>query len=91
MKFTAKVDVVESMGSELYVYFDVQTQQEVQSDDLAELAKDAGLEDLPEGAAAASTWWRASTRRAGRRPAARSSSRSRPTRSSCSTPTAGAA
>ncbi len=47
MKFTAKVDVVESMGSELYVYFDVQTQQEVQSDDLAELAKDAGMEDLP--------------------------------------------
>ena len=43
----AKVDVVESMGSELYIYFDVQTQQEVQSDDLAELAKDAGMEDLP--------------------------------------------
>jgi multiple sugar transport system ATP-binding protein len=47
MKFKAKIDVVESMGSELYVYFDVQTQQEVQSDDLAELAKDAGMEDLP--------------------------------------------
>jgi multiple sugar transport system ATP-binding protein len=47
LKFKAKVDVVESMGSELYIYFDVQTQQEVQSDDLAELAKDAGMEDLP--------------------------------------------
>jgi len=51
MRFTAKADVVESMGSELYVYFDVQTQQEVQSDDLVELAKDAGLEDLPSGGA----------------------------------------
>jgi multiple sugar transport system ATP-binding protein len=49
MKFMAKVDVVESMGSELYAYFDVETTQEVQSDDLADLAKDAGLEDLPTG------------------------------------------
>src|SRR5687767_11519900 len=49
MKFKAKVDVVESMGSELYAYFDVETKQEVQSDDLTELAKDAGMEDLPGG------------------------------------------
>ena len=47
MKFKAKVDVVESMGSELYAYFDVETEGEVQSDELAELAKDAGMEDLP--------------------------------------------
>jgi len=49
LKFRAKVDVVESMGSELYAYFDVETNQEMQSDELAELAKDAGLEDLPTG------------------------------------------
>jgi len=49
MKFRAKVDVVESMGSELYAYFDVETGAEVQSDDLAELAKDAGMEDLSTG------------------------------------------
>src|ERR687893_1467146 len=49
MKFKAKVDVVESMGSELYVYFDVDTKAEVQSDDLTDLAKDAGIEDLPSG------------------------------------------
>ncbi len=49
MKFRAKVDVVESMGSELYAYFDVDTKGEVQSEELADLAKDAGLEDLPSG------------------------------------------
>jgi multiple sugar transport system ATP-binding protein len=46
MKFRTKVDVVESMGSELYVYFDVQA-QEVDSAELHELAADAGMEDLP--------------------------------------------
>ena len=51
MKFRTKVDVVESMGSELYAYFDIETKQEVQSEDLADLAKDAGLEDLPSGGA----------------------------------------
>ena len=51
MKFRAKVDVVESMGSELYAYFDVETKGEVQSEELADLAKDAGLEDLPSGGA----------------------------------------
>jgi multiple sugar transport system ATP-binding protein len=51
MKFKTKIDVVESMGSELYAYFDIETGQEVQSDDLAELAKDAGLEDVPSGGA----------------------------------------
>jgi multiple sugar transport system ATP-binding protein len=44
-RFRAKVDVVESMGSELYVYFDVEST--AQSDQLEELAKDAGMEDLP--------------------------------------------
>jgi multiple sugar transport system ATP-binding protein len=50
-KFKAKIDVLESMGSELYAYFDVETKQEMESDDLAELAKDAGMEDLPSGGA----------------------------------------
>jgi multiple sugar transport system ATP-binding protein len=48
-KFKAKIDVLESMGSELYAYFDVESQQQVQSEDLADLAKDAGMEDLPSG------------------------------------------
>jgi len=51
MRFRTKVDVVESMGSELYAYFDIETGQEVQSDELADLAKDAGLEDVPSGGA----------------------------------------
>jgi len=46
LKFRAKVAVVESMGSELYAYFDVETKVG-DSAELAELAKDAGLEDLP--------------------------------------------
>jgi multiple sugar transport system ATP-binding protein len=49
LKFRAHVDVVESMGSELYAYFDVETEGEMQSEELADLAKDAGLEDLPTG------------------------------------------
>jgi len=47
MKFRTTVDVVESMGSELYVYFDVKSEQEMHTADLDELAADAGLEDLP--------------------------------------------
>jgi multiple sugar transport system ATP-binding protein len=45
-RFNAKVQVVESMGSELYVYFDVEASA-AQADELQELAKDAGMEDLP--------------------------------------------
>jgi multiple sugar transport system ATP-binding protein len=47
MKFTTTVDVVESMGSELYVYFDVKSDQELHTAELDELAADAGMEDLP--------------------------------------------
>ena len=47
LKFTAPVSVVESMGSELYAYFDVRA-HEMQSSDLAELAADAGMDDLPQ-------------------------------------------
>jgi multiple sugar transport system ATP-binding protein len=47
MKFSAKLDVVESMGSELYAYFDVQGGEELHAEQLDELAADAGMEDLP--------------------------------------------
>ena len=46
MKFRAKVDVVESMGSELYAYFEV-AGGEIRDEQLEELAADAGMEDLP--------------------------------------------
>ena len=46
MKFRTTVDVVESMGSELYVYFDVKG-EELNVAELQELAADAGMEDLP--------------------------------------------
>jgi multiple sugar transport system ATP-binding protein len=46
LKFKATIDVVESMGSELYAYFDVES-KDIQSDQLKDLAKDAGMEDLP--------------------------------------------
>jgi multiple sugar transport system ATP-binding protein len=45
MRFRAKVAVVESMGSELYAYFDIDTA--AQSAELAELARDAGLDEVP--------------------------------------------
>ena len=46
LRFTAPVSVVESMGSELYAYFDVE-HGGMESSDLSELAADSGLEDLP--------------------------------------------
>jgi multiple sugar transport system ATP-binding protein len=46
LRFKTTLDVVESMGSELFVYFDVKG-GELQSSELTELAKDAGMEDLP--------------------------------------------
>ncbi len=47
LRFRAKLDVVESMGSELFAYFDVKAEEDVQTSDLVELAQDAGMEDLP--------------------------------------------
>jgi len=44
--FTAPVDLVESMGSDKYVYLNVDTA--VSSSDLEDLAADAGGADLPE-------------------------------------------
>ncbi|HET9102493.1 MAG TPA: sn-glycerol-3-phosphate ABC transporter ATP-binding protein UgpC [Solirubrobacteraceae bacterium] len=44
--FTAKIDVLESMGSEFYAYFVLEADK-VSSHELDELAKDAGAADLP--------------------------------------------
>ncbi len=46
--FNAKIALVESMGSEKYAYFSVGSEQ-IQSQELEELARDAGLEDVPGG------------------------------------------
>jgi multiple sugar transport system ATP-binding protein len=46
LRFSAPVQVVESMGSELYVYFEVEAGA-VESSELTELAADSGMEDLP--------------------------------------------
>ncbi|MEA2411388.1 MAG: multiple sugar transport system ATP-binding protein, partial [Thermoleophilaceae bacterium] len=46
--FTAKIDLVESMGSELYAHFSVQ-HEGVDSEELAELAQDSGAADVPGG------------------------------------------
>ncbi|MDQ4041059.1 MAG: ABC transporter ATP-binding protein, partial [Actinomycetota bacterium] len=46
LKFTAPVSVVESMGSELYAYFAVETEG-VASQELEELAQDAGTAEVP--------------------------------------------
>jgi multiple sugar transport system ATP-binding protein len=46
LRFKTKLDVVESMGSELFAYFAVQGET-LQASELAELAKDSGMEDLP--------------------------------------------
>jgi multiple sugar transport system ATP-binding protein len=51
LKFRAQVDVVESMGSELYAYFEIKGAEDVHSDQLDELAADAGMEDLPSSGA----------------------------------------
>jgi len=44
--FKAKIDVLESMGSEFYAYFVVESER-VSSRELEELASDAGAADLP--------------------------------------------
>jgi multiple sugar transport system ATP-binding protein len=51
LRFKTTVDVVESMGSELYAYFDIQGTQELHSEQLDELAADAGMDDVPGGGA----------------------------------------
>jgi multiple sugar transport system ATP-binding protein len=46
--FRAKIDVLESMGSEFYAYFVVESEG-VSARELEELAQDAGATDLPHG------------------------------------------
>jgi multiple sugar transport system ATP-binding protein len=50
VNFRTTIDVVESMGSELYAYFTIKAEGHVESAELAELAQDAGMEDLPSAA-----------------------------------------
>ena len=45
--FKAKIDVLESMGSELYAHFNIEGHGGVESKELEELAQDAGAADLP--------------------------------------------
>jgi multiple sugar transport system ATP-binding protein len=49
-EFTAPIEVLESMGSEIYVYFAFEG-GEVSSDELAELARDSGVAETPSGGA----------------------------------------
>ncbi|HVF76866.1 MAG TPA: sn-glycerol-3-phosphate ABC transporter ATP-binding protein UgpC [Solirubrobacteraceae bacterium] len=48
VEFDAPIEVLESMGSEIYVYFAFQG-GEVSSDELAELARDSGIAETPSG------------------------------------------
>ena len=45
--FRARIDVVESMGSELYAHFTVESDQNIESQELRELAEDAGGGEVP--------------------------------------------
>jgi multiple sugar transport system ATP-binding protein len=45
--FRARIEVLESMGSELYAHFTVSTDQEIESQELRELAEDAGAGEVP--------------------------------------------
>ncbi len=47
--FRANIDVLESLGSEFYAYFEVESER-VSARELEELAQDAGAADLPHGA-----------------------------------------
>jgi multiple sugar transport system ATP-binding protein len=45
--FNARIDVLESMGAEFYAYFSVEAQESVSSQELQELAEDAGTAEIP--------------------------------------------
>jgi multiple sugar transport system ATP-binding protein len=45
--FRARIEVVESMGSELYAHFTVSSDATIESDELRELAQDAGGGEVP--------------------------------------------
>jgi len=46
VEFEAPIDVIESMGSEIYAYFSYRG-EDISSDDLADLQKDSGISDIP--------------------------------------------
>ncbi len=46
-RFTAAIDLVESMGAELYAHFKVTSDAELESDQLRELAEDSGAGEVP--------------------------------------------
>jgi multiple sugar transport system ATP-binding protein len=50
VEFDAPIEIVESMGSEIYAYFGFEG-GEVSSDELAELARDSGIAETPSGGA----------------------------------------
>src|SRR6185503_8198875 len=45
--FRTKIEVLESLGSELYAHFSVRSEEGIDSDELRELAQDAGGGDIP--------------------------------------------
>ncbi len=45
--FRARIEVLESMGSELYAHFSVAADQAIESKELQELAEDAGASEVP--------------------------------------------
>ncbi len=45
--FNATIDLVESMGSELYAHFSVASDQSIDSEELRELAEDSGAGEVP--------------------------------------------
>ena len=45
--FRAQIEVLESMGSELYAHFSVSSDQQIESQELQELAEDAGAGEVP--------------------------------------------
>jgi multiple sugar transport system ATP-binding protein len=45
--FRAHIEVLESLGSELYAHFTVESDQRIESEDLRELAQDAGGGEVP--------------------------------------------
>ncbi len=47
--FKATIDLVESMGSELYVHFSTSSDQKIESEELRELAEDSGAGEVPGG------------------------------------------
>ncbi len=47
--FNSKIDLVESMGSELYVHFTTSSDEKIESEELRELAEDSGAGEVPGG------------------------------------------